>query len=193
MIEDLAVMRGVRAVVLVEGMSDRNALEVLARRRGRDLAAEGVMIEAMKGATNVGHYVSRYGPGGLDLKLAGLYDAPEEELFRRVLERAGMGAGLSRAAMEHIGFFRCEADLEDELIRAVGIDEVERIIESEGELRSFRILQGQPAQRGRSTHDQLHRFLGSRSGRKHRYGSLLAGAVDLSRVPRSLDGVIAYV
>jgi hypothetical protein len=70
---------------------------------------------------------------------------------------------------------------------------VERIIEEEGELRSFRILQRQPAQRGRSTHDQLHRFLGSRSGRKHRYGRLLADAVDLARIPRSLDRVLAHV
>jgi hypothetical protein len=177
------------AVVLVEGLSDRYALETLARRRGRDLDAERVHVLAMKGATNIGHFLDRYGPRGLGVRLAGLYDAAEERCFRRGLERAGLGPG----ELEEHGFFRCSADLEDELIHALGTDEVERIIEEEGELRSFRILQRQPAQRGRTTHDQLHRFLGSRAGRKHRYGHLLADAVDLTRVPRSLDRVLAHV
>jgi hypothetical protein len=183
----------VDAVVLVEGLSDRYAVETLARRRGRDLNAEGVHILAMKGATNIGHFLDRYGPHGLGVRLAGLYDAAEEGCFRRGIERAGLGSGESQVELESLGFFRCSADLEDEFLNALGTDEVERIIEEEGELRSFRILQRQPAQRGRSTQDQLHRFLGSRSGRKHRYGHLLADAVDLTRVPRSLDCVLAHV
>jgi hypothetical protein len=193
MIAELATGAGSRAVVLVEGMSDRFALEELARRRGRDLGAEGICVVAMEGATNIGRFLGRYGPGGLGVRLAGLYDAAEEGCFRRGLERAGPGAGLSRAGMEAAGFFVCVADLEDELIRALGTGEVERIIEAEGELRSLRILQRQPAQRGRSTQDQLRRFIGTRSGRKHRYGRLLAGAVSLDRVPRSLDAVLAQV
>jgi hypothetical protein len=182
-----------RAVVLVEGMSDRIALEVLSRRRDRDLAAEGICVEAMAGATNIGHFLDLYGPKGRDVRLAGLYDAAEERFFRRGLARAGFGPELSRPVMEALGFFMCAADLEDELIRAMGTDEVERIIDIEGELESFRILQRQPAQRGRSTQDQLRRFMGSRSGRKYRYAGLLAGAVDLVRVPRALDGVLAHV
>jgi hypothetical protein len=174
-------------------MSDRLALEVLARRRGRDLAAHGVAVIAMHGATNLGHYLELYGPGGLNVRLAGLCDAAEEDYFRRVLRRAGIGAGASRAATEALGFFVCTLDLEDELIRALGTEAVERIIEAEGELRSLRTLQHQPAQRGRSTQDQLRRFMSGRSGNKHRYAPLLAGAVDLNRVPRPLDGVLAYV
>jgi predicted ATP-dependent endonuclease of OLD family len=42
-----------RAVVLVEGVSDRAALAEPARRRGEDLAASGVAVVAMGGATNV--------------------------------------------------------------------------------------------------------------------------------------------
>jgi hypothetical protein len=181
-----------QAVVLVEGLSDRFALESLARRRGRDLGAEGVHVVAMKGVTNIGHFLDRYGPRGLGARLAGLYDAAEEGCIRRGLERAGLGLRPSRAEMERLGFFSCAADLEDELIRALGTDEVEQIIEREGELGSFRILQRQPAQRERSTHDQLHRFMGSRSGRKHRYARLLADAVDLARVPRPLDRVLLH-
>ena len=40
------------------------------------------------------------------------------------------------------------------------------MIEAQGELPSFRLLQRQPVQRSWTQHDQLHRFLGTRSGRK---------------------------
>ena len=113
-------------------MSDRLALEMLARRRGRDLAAHGVDVIAMHGATNLGHYLELYGPGGLNVRLAGLCDAAEEGYVRRALRRAGIGAGASRAAMEALGFFVCTLDLEDELIRALGTEVVERIIEGQG-------------------------------------------------------------
>jgi hypothetical protein len=188
----LAAGVGYRAVVLVEGASDQAALEVLARRRGRVLAVDGVSIVAMGGATNVGHFLKRYGPEGLDVRLAGLCDAAADGYFRRGLERAGFGSGRSRAEMEDLGFYVCDEDLEDELIRALGTDAVEEIIESQGELRSLRGLQQQPAQRGRSPHDQLHRFMGSTSGRKQQYARLMVGALDLARVPRALDGVLEH-
>ncbi|MGH3075437.1 MAG: TOPRIM nucleotidyl transferase/hydrolase domain-containing protein, partial [Gaiellales bacterium] len=89
-----------RAVVLVEGPSDRNALEALAERRGRDLVAEGVVIEAIGGAQAVGRYLERYGPRGLGVRIAGLYDAGEEAAVRRRLERAGLGSDLGRDDME---------------------------------------------------------------------------------------------
>jgi hypothetical protein len=86
----------VHTVVLVEGASDSSAVEALAARRGRDLAAEGISLVAMGGATNIGAYIGRFGPPGRDLRLAGLCDAGEEGGFRRVLERAGLGSGLGR-------------------------------------------------------------------------------------------------
>jgi hypothetical protein len=182
-----------RAVVLVEGLSDRLALEVLARRRGRDLAADGIAIIAMHGATNLGRYLERYGPGGLNVKLAGLCDAAEEDYFGRALRRAGIGAGASGAAMETLGFFVCTRDLEDELIRALGTDAVEHIIAAQGELRSLRTLQRQPAQRDQTAQDQLRRFMSGRSGNKHRYARLLADAVQLNQAPRPLDGVLGHL
>jgi len=182
-----------RAVVLVEGVSDQAALTVLARRRGRDLAAEGVEVVAMDGATNIAHYLDRYGPAGLAVQVAGLYDIAEERFFRRGVERAGLGADVDAAGLAALGFFVCDADLEDELIRAVGPETVEEIVAAEGELRSFRTMQRQPAQRDRSLHDQLHRMMGARSGHKKRYAELLAEAVPLDRVPRSLDAVIEFV
>ena len=109
------------------------------------------------------------------------------------MARAGYGDNLSRDEMEQLGFFVCEVDLEDELIRALGVAAVERVLDQEGELASFRILQRQPAQRGRATEHQLHRFLGTRSGRKVRYGQLLIEALDLARVPRPLDLLLQAV
>jgi Overcoming lysogenization defect protein-like, TOPRIM domain len=180
-------------VVLVEGLSDRLALETLAARRGRDLAAEGVAITPMGGARPIARYLRQLGPPGRDVRLAGLCDAREESDFRRGLERAGLGTDLTRAGMERLGFFVCDADLEDELIRALGASTVERVIEAEGELRSWRTLQKQPAQHGRTREAQLRRFLGTRGGRKIRYAVLLVDALDLDRVPRPLDRLLAHL
>ncbi|HTS97534.1 MAG TPA: TOPRIM nucleotidyl transferase/hydrolase domain-containing protein [Streptosporangiaceae bacterium] len=183
----------VRSVILVEGESDRAALEALAGRRGRPLAAEDVAVVPMGGATNIDRFLDRFGPRGLDVRLAGLCDAGEEGHFRRALARAGLGPGLSRDGMEALGFYVCAADLEDELIRALGPAAVQRVIEAQGELRSLRILQRQPAQRERTLGEQLHRFIGTRSGRKSQYARLMVAALDLTRVPRPLDRVLAHV
>jgi hypothetical protein len=109
------------------------------------------------------------------------------------MEGAGLGNGLTRAGMESLGFYVCERDLEDELIRALGVPAVERVIAEQGELASFRTLQHQPAQRAATTEQQLHRFMGTRSGRKARYARALVDALDLTRVPRPLAGVLAHV
>jgi hypothetical protein len=180
-------------VVLVEGASDESAVAALAARRGRDLAAEGIRLVAMGGATNIGTYVRRFGPSGRGLRLAGLCDAGEEPGFRRGLERAGLAAGPGPGDLAALGFFVCVADLEDELIRALGTDAVERVIDAEGELASFRTLQKQPAWRAGTTHDQLRRFLGSGSGRKIRYSAALVAALDLERVPRPLDMLLTHL
>ena len=149
-----------RAVVLVEGLSDRIALEAVASRRGRSLRAEGVSVVDMGGATNVGRFLERFGPPGLDVALTGLYDAAEEPDFRRALERVGLGSELSRADMERLGFFACVEDLEDELIRAIGADAVLGVIRTRGELGPFRTLSKQPEWRERPVEERLRRFLG---------------------------------
>ena len=178
-------------VVLVEGISDQVALRTIAGRRGRDLDAEGVAIVAMGGARNIRRFLELFGPQGLDVRLAGLYDAREEDDFRRGLERAGFGSNLSRADMESLGFYVCVADLEDELIRCLGAAAVEQVVDAQGELGSFRTFQRQPAWQGRSIQEQLRRFIGTRGGRKIRYARLLVDALDLASVPRPLDRVLA--
>jgi len=182
-----------RAVVLVEGISDQTALEALAVRRGRNLGAEDISVVPIGGAQSIGRFLDQFGPQGLDVRLAGLCDAAEEGDFRRGLERAGLGSGLTRVDMESLGFFVCVADLEDELIRALGADSVERVVDAQGELGSFHTLQKQPAWQGRPHEEQLRRFMGSGGSRKIRYARLLVDALDLMQVPRPLDLVLAHV
>jgi len=181
------------AVILVEGVSDQLALEALAERRGRDLEAEGVSIVPMGGATNIRKALAVFGPEGFDVRLAGLCDAGEEDDFRRALELAGLGSSLTRAEMERLGFYVCVADLEDELIRALGPAAVERVLDARGDLAAFRSFQKQPAWRGRAPEEQLRRFFGTQARRKIQSAALLVGALDLTQVPRPLDGVLAHV
>jgi hypothetical protein len=182
-----------RAAILVEGWSDQAALETLAQRRGHDLPVERIVVLPIGGVTNITHFVQALGSPGLGLRLAGLCDVAEVGVVIRGLQRVLMGlTGLTPAALESLGVFVCEPDLEGELIRAMGGDGVEQILEAEGELDSFRRFQAQPAQRGRDQAAQLHRFLGTRSGRKIRYGSLLVEALELHKVPRALDQVLTH-
>ncbi|HSB87597.1 MAG TPA: TOPRIM nucleotidyl transferase/hydrolase domain-containing protein [Ilumatobacteraceae bacterium] len=192
---DVAVdgINDARTIVLVEGASDRIALETLASRRGRDLASEGVQLLAMGGSKSAGTFLDRFGPKGLDKRVAGLCDAAEERDFQRGVHRSGLGNDPTRAEMEVLGFFVCVLDLEDELIRALGVDAVEAVVEDQGDLASLRIFQKQPAQRGRSPEAQLRRFMGTRSGRKVNYARLLVEALDLECVPRPLDRLLAHL
>jgi OLD-like protein len=176
--------------VLVEGISDRVALETLAGRRGRDLAAEGVDVVPIGGAQAIGGFLHRLGP---EVAVAGLCDAGEERHFRRALEQAGRGDALTRDEMERLGFYVCDPDLEAELIRAVGADAVLRVAEAEGDLGAFRTLQKQPQWQGRPVEAQLRRWLGSGGRRKTRYARFLVEELDLDRVPRPLESVLAHV
>jgi hypothetical protein len=182
-----------RTAVLVEGISDLVALEALAERRGRDLAAEGIAVVPIGGAQAIGRSLALYGPRGLDLRLAGLCDSGEEPDFKRALERAGLGSNLTRPDLERLGFYVCVQDLEDELIRALGAESVVEVVAAQGDLGPFRTLQKQPEWRGRTTEEQLRRFMGSGGRRKIRYARLLVGALDLAQTPRPLESVLAFV
>jgi len=189
----LAIGVDLRAVVLVEGISDQVAVEALAERRGRDLDAEGVCVVSIGGAHSIGSFLALFGRQGFDVQLAGLCDAAEEGDFQRGLERAGLGRSLTRADMEALGFYVCVADLEDELIRSLGATAVEDVVAAQRELGSLRSFQRQPAQRERTAEEQLRRFMGTRSGRKIQYARVLVDALDLPDVPRPLDQVLAQV
>lgn len=157
----------VQVTVLVEGESDRVALETLAGRIGIGMPTVRV-VGGSKGARRAAAELG-------DRVLVGLVDAGERADFERVLDTV----------------FVCEPDLEGEFVRALGIDGVEAVIAAQGELDSFRSLQQQPFQRGRPPQAQLARFFGGRSGNKARYARLMAEAVPLDRVPPPLAGLLA--
>lgn len=172
----------VRSVLLVEGGSDRAAVLAAARGQGRDLAAEGVLVVATGGAGGVRRHLALAGPG---VRVRGLYDVAEADVVRRAL---GLPRGADPAAR---GFSACVADLEEELIRAVGVAGVEAVV---GELREDRALatfRRQPAQRGRPPEAQLHRFLGTTAGRKARYARALVERLDPGDVPAPLRRLLA--
>jgi hypothetical protein len=172
---------GVRTVVLLEGPSDLAAVRALAAARDRDLAAEGVCVLPMGGAMSVARFARLLGPPGLGLALTGLCDEAERGFYARGL--AGAGA----AGQE---FFVCAADLEDELIRALGPARVTEIVQAEGDGRALHTFLRQPAQRGRTPQQQLRRFLGTKKGRKIHYARALVEALDPGRVPGPLDALL---
>lgn len=179
---ELAVRLRVRTAVLLEGPSDLAAVETLAARHGRDLPAEGICALPMGGAMSVGRYAGLLGPPGLGLRLTGLCDEGERRFYDR---------GLERARAPRTGFFVCVSDLEDELIRALGVPRVETIVEAEGDLQAWQIFVRQPAQQGRPPQQQMRRFLGTKRGRKIRYGRLLVESLDPQRVPAPLARLLA--
>ncbi|MFI7006706.1 ATP-dependent endonuclease [Streptomyces sp. NPDC050145] len=180
----LAAQLSVRTAVLLEGPSDAAAVDALAERHCRDLAAEGVCVLPMGGAMSIARFAALLGPDGLGLRLTGLCDEAERGFYERGLERAGVTG-------QEQEFYVCAADLEEELIRALGVPRVEELVRDEGELRSLQTFQRQPAQQDRTAAQQLRRFLGTTSGRKIRYGRVLTEALPSARVPAPLESLLA--
>jgi len=178
------------SVVLVEGVSDQIAIETLAARQGRDLAGERVAVLPVGGAHAFTRYLTQFGPAGAGLSLSGLCDLGEQAVVRRALAITGIGSPGTTADMERLGFYVCVDDLEDELIRAIGTTQVEALIDSQGDLGSFRSLQGQPEWRNQPAAAQLRRFLGSGARRKLRYARLLCEAADVQELPHPLAAVL---
>ncbi|WP_137293580.1 ATP-dependent endonuclease [Nocardioides dongxiaopingii] len=164
-------------VVLVEGASDRAAVEVLARRLG----AGPLEVVVLHGITNLRARLRDQPPGPDGVLL--LHDAAESAHVERVLADAGSSAGGVRR-------FVCDADLEDELIRAVGVPAMLGIVGAQGERTAYDRMAQQPAQRDRTDHQRLRRWLGARSGHKLTYAALLAEAVPLDAVPAPLRDLL---
>ena len=144
----------------------------------------------MGGVTNVDRYLREYAerPG---TRVTGLCDRGEVRFVAGALRRPGARRRRRPTRLAAYGFFVCEEDLEDELIRALGTAAVVEVVEREGELGQLRTFQQQPVQRARSLHDQLHRFAGTKSGRKVRLAAALAEELPLDAVPAPLLDVLA--
>ena len=183
---DFVDARAARCVVLVEGASDRMAVEAVARLLGRDFARHEVAVVAMGGITNLRSSIGAFSESGVEI--VGLLDEGELRFVRSVLER------LARLEpdgdLTETGFHVCRRDLEDELLRAVGVETALGLVESSGDLPSYQIFCNQRAQRNRTDHDRLRRFAGTRSGRKSTYAGMLAGALTEDSIPAPLRRVV---
>jgi hypothetical protein len=156
------------AVVLVEGITDRLALEAVARRLG--LSLDGIEIVPIGGA----QAIRRAFAGYEGERVVGLCDAGEERWFRRVLGDAT---------------YVCDKDLEDELIRALGAERVQDVVAAQDELETFRSFQNQVFWRGRPVERQLRRWL-QNGGRYRRYPPLLIETMAPEEIPSPLRGVL---
>ena len=163
-------------MIFVEGVSDQIAVETLATRRGRDLLTERVAVVPIGGAGAIRRVLAEHAAPGA--RLTALCDVGEEAQVRRGIEPSGLDVSV------HV----CVADLEDELIRAVGVDGVVAVLD-----RAGRSPRRSPRSASRSSGGvepmdaRLHRFLAAGARRKLRYARLLTDAAfDLDRVPRPL-------
>lgn len=181
-----------RSVVLVEGESDRLALLAAARVRGDEHLGDRVDLLSLGGITNLRSWLKRRDP---TVRVFGLYDAAELRYVLGALVAGGLlpGAEADQAEVARCGFFGCERDLEDEVIRAAGPDLVLQTLAARGELALFRVFQGQPAQRVRSVEAQLHRFAGTASGRKTRFAADVVAVLPADRIPAPLVALLDAV
>lgn len=178
-------------VILVEGESDKAALAAVAARRGLDLEEANVVIVVMNGASNVVRFLTKAVAKGA--RVGGLYDIGEQAHIVRALAEADVTQGRDPGSLEQNGFFVCDPDLEGELIRAAGVEQILQLVAGEGEdARRFDRLQQMPEWRGRPVEDQLRRWFGSGGSRKIRYARLLVDVCSLERMPPPLVHVLDY-
>lgn len=178
-----------RTVVLFEGRSDVLAFQAAARRMQVRLGAD-VELANLLGITNLRRRLAdlRVDPV---VRVLGLYDGAEARYVGGVLTDSGLlrpGADAAEA-----GFYGCDHDLEDEVIAAAGPELVLQTLQARGELRRFRVFQGQPAQRERSIRAQLHRFAGTAGGRKARFAADIVAQLPVERMPRPFVALLAEV
>lgn len=160
-----------RRVLLVEGPSDVNALTSLAGVLAADLAGVG-MID-MGGITNLRRHLAELA----DDDTAGvLYDAGE----------AAHVVGVIADSPHEVAAFECVQDLEDELIRALGVPRVVEIVQRAGDLAAWRTISNQPFHRDRPADQVMRRFFGAGSGRKKKYAGLLAASLVPSCIPEPM-------
>lgn len=175
--------------IFTEGDSDAAALEALAVRLGVDLASLDIGVLAIGGAASYRFVI----PDACEQRVSfcGLYDRPELDDLA-----AGFGyAGIEAHTEEDLrleGFHACHDDLEEELIRALGVAAVEQVIVAEDDGPALEALVRQPAWRDQPRKAALRRFFGSQSGRKERYARLLVDAIPLDSIPTPLSAVIQH-
>jgi hypothetical protein len=174
-------------VVLLEGRSDVAAVRALAAASGLSSGAQRYELVDMGGVTNIRRQLAAIGARPVPVRVVGMCDAGEARVVARAL---GLD-GEDDEALAARGFSVCHADLEDELIRAMGAERVLGVLQRLGLAARFATFQNQPAWRGRPLPEQLHRFAGIASGRKAVLAGALAGGLAPDEVPAPLRRLVA--
>jgi hypothetical protein len=172
-------------LVLVEGESDAGAVRAVAALLDCDLARHDIRVASADGVTNFPQLLAQFVQEHPGAPFCGMYDTADERHVRRALRAAAVPVEPGES-LESFGFCACTADLEAELIRALGAAGVEGVIAAQGELASLRRFQAMPQHRGTPVAQQLRRFMGTRATRKIRSAQRLVEAIGLAGLPRPL-------
>lgn len=170
-------------VVLLEGRSDVAAVRAAAASAGVDL--DGVRLVDLGGITNVRSHLTVLARGPRADQVLGMCDAGETRFVVSALQATGRWIRDS-SDLPSAGFFVCVADLEDELLRALGARRVLAVLDRMGLRDKLGALAQQPAWQARPLHDQLHRFAGVASGRKELLAAELARELSADELPEPL-------
>jgi hypothetical protein len=173
-------------VIFVEGFSDYLAVRTLADTLGVNLDAGGISLLSLEGADLLKHYLSLLGPSGLNVAMRGLCDLDKEAEWAQLLVDAGLAIA-SRADLNHAGFQVCEADLEDELVTAIGEVAAVEVVSQAGESSKFETFKQQPTNAGLSDRGLLLAFIRKR---KIKWAPLLAASVESDDIPTPIADLL---
>jgi hypothetical protein len=182
----------VGTVVLLEGPSDVAAVRAVAAAYGVTDNVYPYHLIDMGGVTNVRRHLAAFRTASAPVRVVGMCDVGEARFFVRALQANGDGLHQEAELAEH-GFYVCDADLEDELIRALGPERVVNVLCRLGLRGRLATFQRQPAWRDRPLHEQLHRFAGTASGRKTMLAGALAEALAPYEVPAPLRRLVTVM
>lgn len=174
---------GARIVVLLEGPSDVAAVRALMEAQGIDPGP--VELVSLQGVTNVGRVLKEVRLLRGEVDVVGMCDAAETRFVEKALVEDGLPVA-DASDLPVYGFFVCEADLEEELIRALGAERAQDALVAAGLGGKLDALKTQEAWAGRPLAEQIHRFCGVASGRKELAAAILAGALDADEVPEPI-------
>jgi len=180
----------VGTVVLLEGPSDVAAVRAVATACGVTDSVHRYQLVNMGGVTNIRRYLQGFRTASAPVRVIGMCDAGEARFFVRALQVNGDGLH-HEADLAARGFHVCRADLEDELIRALGPERVVGVLSRLGLRGRLTTFQRQPAWRDRPLPEQLHRFAGVASGRKTLLAGALAEGLAPDEVPAPLRRLVA--
>lgn len=186
--------------VLLEGASDVAAIRALRAARGIQPHDEPCVLVDMGGATNVRRHLRAAAERDPGPTVIGLCDEQEAPYFVRALtaygSSLGVHAGTGPAAepsvenLPDFGFQICRRDLEDELMRALGVEGTLAVLAEADLDAAFTAFTRQLAWQGRPVMDQLRRFVGTTSGRKELLAGAMATALDVDACPPPLTALL---